>query len=1284
MKRKLLASLLVIGTILAKSQGSDVVPSIVWVTTVGTDYSVSNISTALAANSNVHAAGRTNITPGNADIIVQCTDSSSAVLWTYTYDNGSYDSPEKICVDAAGNTYIAGISNDPVTQRDYICIKLDNTGAVLWLTRYDGGINGRDEAYDLCVDISGDVYVTGTSKQGATDRALTLKLDGNTGSVLWTNTFSPGSGNCKGVTMVLANNQADLVIGADADLGSGTTDIAVYNISSGTGSTGWQQIFNGTNNSNDVCSKLILAGGNVVMCGMLNNSGSGNDYTTIKMDAVNGSVLWQNDYDFSINDKATDLVRDSAGNIAVTGYVRKSVASVFKYHTLCYDSTGAQLWLNQKDIDCASLNVEPSIVCDTIAHHFYVSGEQERLSRDIVVYQITPGGLIGWEKNYDANGLLDAATSLVVNGIGVVFVAANTAQSAGVFQISTLKIAQTPVYFPPDLGTPELNDHTFLFQKNHGQLLHPNGTPVSSSDVGYYNQGHEPSYYFNNSLISYLKFDRDSIQDSTARVDLKFIGSNPLADIYSYDPVEARKHYFTTSTQGITDVRSYERIFIPEVYANVDLHHYSNTAGLKSYFVFKTPGESIAGVRFSVDGANNTSVDANGNLIASTDLGDINIGQLTAYQAMFNPMAPTTPVLVPLTASWNNVTSSLYNFNVSGYVPFWPVVVYISKPGATTSTAAGPNGNLWWATFIGDQGNEQIIKNKVDAKDNFYIGGYTSAANYPTSPGTYTVIANNPSSVQYGIVNRFRNDGQLIYGTYYGGRSTSCTTPMTQVLDLAIDSIYSIYIVGLTTTNDMPIQTKPGAINFGTNGGNSSGSCQDAFIAKFNPQGNVLHFSSYYGGTSTDKFNCVGYWNGQIYIGGSSQSPALSLVSPQPNTTQFTSGEGMYVHLDTAGVVKHSTKLHNPIIAGDVDKHGNYYMLASVAPGTGTTAPVIAPAANFYTSNFNGNWDWGLQRMTPNDSLNWSTFIGGSSTDNPVGISIRDSVMALCGSGSSNNFTFVVAPGDSGQTAFSGFTGYDIQMMKFDITRGQILWSAYHGTNRNEEARGVTLDKSYNMFVTGQVNGSSALSTRMVNAAGYYNQNTYIGTDGIVLGYSSDNKKKWATFYGSLTGSGGTGLDHDSPTSIVANHSGKLFISGMTNVKNNSLPLVKWNTVCYWDSLVADISPSTNSDGFIAMFETSGLFPVGIKENGPVSAFNGLLLYPNPNSGIFNIRFTETPYETVNISVMNVMGQKVFEQNNLKPEGNEVGINLGDLSKGIYLINVSDRKSRRTIKFVLN
>lgn len=1266
-------------------------PTIQWVDRVSYDATISGASSGLDGNSRVYVTGIIYNSPGNADIAVRCMDSTGAVLWNFNYDNGGYDRPFKIKVDAFGNTFITGVSYDSGTKKDFITIKIDNAGNMVWINRFDLGFGADDEAHDLNIDANGDVYVIGTCVGSGGDKdAVTIKIDGSGGGTLWHHVFNPNGQNDEGVSLVLANNQADVIAAVNSYNTSTGYDIVAYQLNTSAGAIGWTSTINGSNNGNDQIKSMILSGANVVLTGMADNTGTGQDYMTAKLDASSGTFVYKNAYDFGSADIATALVRDSTGNTAVTGIVYNSSSSLYEYHTVLYDSTGTQLWVHKKETGCATLDADPAITCDTIAHHFYIAGQVNKTDRDVLVYQLTPSGNLGWEKAYNnPNSGNDAATSIVVNGIGVLFVSANASNSGSTFDITTLKIAQTPVYFPPDLGTPEINDENFVFQENRGQLLYTNLSPVASDEVGYYNRGTDPSTYYSNSKISFILFDHDSIQDTTVRVDLKFTGYNQYADVFHYEPVDMKKHYFTTSAQGITDVTSYKRLFIPEAYPNVDIHHYSNTSGLKTYFVFKTPGESMAGVRLKVDGANSTTVDGNGYLIASTDLGDINMGMLTAYQATFNPMTPTTPVLMPLTVSWLSLGSDMYRFNVSGYVPFWPVVVYVSKPGATAAPAAAPNGNLWWATFIGEQGDEQMMTNKVDAKDNFYLGGYTTAAHYPTSPGTYSSGPTAPSSTQYGIVNMFDKLGALQYGTYYGGLSTSCSNPAsTQVLDLAVDSLYSIYLVGLTTTNNMPVQTKSGAIHFGSNSAGSGGQCQNAFVAKLKPLGNALDFSSYYGGLGPEKFNCARYWNGQIYLGGSSQSPTLSLVSPQPNTTQFTSGDGMYLHLDTVGAIKHSTKMHNPIVKGDVDKNGNFYMLSSVAPGTGTTAPIISPAASFYTSNFNGNWDWGLQRMTPNDSLNWSTFIGGSGTDNPTGISIRDSVMALCGSGSSLNFTFVVAPGDSGQTAYAGTpgSGWDIQMMKFNLKKGEILWSAYHGTLRSEQATGVALDKNYNMFVTGLISGgaSTLLPTMLVSVPGYYNQNTYIDTDAMILGYSSDNKKKWGTYYGSLTSTVFPNLYYDQTTAISVNNNGKLFISGMTNAKRNTLPLVKWNNVCYWDSLVADQYPSGANDGFIAMFETSGVFPVGIKENSSVSASNSLLLYPNPNSGIFNIRFRETQYETVNISVMNVMGQKVFEQNNLKPESNEVGINLGELSKGIYLINISDRKSSRTIKFVLD
>jgi hypothetical protein len=1283
MIKKLMFCLLTIVVISAKSQ---VKTTLGFINYFGDDPAISSVSSGIDGGSKVYTAGRGYF--ANEDIVVQCTDSTGLILWTYMYDNGGYDSPNKIRTDAVGNSYITGVSAGGATGLDMVLIVLDPTGAIIFTKRFDNGFNNADHGMDVVTDANGDIYVTCKTKNGSGYwNAVTLKYKAGTGALLWQHTYFGSGFDDKGICLTLANNQADAIIAGTTNNGS-DADIVVYQLDASTGTQGWSKIIQGTNGQNDNVNAIILAGANIVIAGMTDNSGTDKDYTTAKIDASSGSLVFQKDYDFSPTDEATSLVRDSAGNIGVTGIVYNSGTSFYEYHTILYDSLGTPYWTHKEITNCTNVNVNPVIVCDTIVHHLYIVGEKQNASRDILVYQLTPGGNLGWERSIDRplSNSTDVGTSIVVNGIGVLFISGSTTDAiTGDYDMTTLKLTQTPVYFPPDYGTAELNDNNFVFQKNQGQLLYPNGTAVVEEEVGYYNQGTSPSYYFNNSKISHIVFDLDTIQDTIVRVDLNFLGSNPLAEIYPYYPIESKKHYFTTSTQGITDVRSYERLFIPEAYLNVDVHHYSNTSGLKTYFVFKTPGESMAAVRLQVEGANSTSIDADGNLIASTDLGNINLGALTAYQAVYNPANPNVPTLNLLTASWNSIGSNMYNFSVSGASPFWPVVVYVSKPGATTAAATGANGNLWWATYIGSQGDEQIMTNKVDAKDNFYIGGYTTAANYPTSVGTYTVITNNPSSVQYGIVNRFRNDGKFMYGTYYGGFSSNYTNgPLTQILDLAVDSLYSIYLVGLTTTNNMPVKTKSGAINFTSNSANSGGQYQNAFVAKLKPQGNALDFSSYYGGTGPEKFNCARYWNGQVYIGGNSQSSTIPLVSPLPNTTQYTTGSGMYMHLDTAGAIKHSTKMHSPVVVGDVDQNGNYYMLSSVSPGsTGTTAPVFAPAPSFYAVGFNGNWDWGLQRMTPNDSINWSTFIGGSGTDSPSGISIRDSVMALCGAGTSNDFPFLVAAGDSGQTSYSSGIGQDIQMMKFDINSGRILWAAYHGTNRDETGKAVVLDKSYNMFVTGLVNGSSALSTRMVNVPGYYNQNTYIGTDAVVLGYSSDNKKKWATFYGSLSTST-TNYFYDQTTAISVNNSGKLFISGMTNAKRNTLPLVKWNNVCYWDSLVADTYPSSASDGFIAMFETSSVFPVGIKKNSPVSVFNGLLLYPNPNNGTFNIRFTETPHEKININVVNIMGQKVFEQTNLNPTGNELGINLGELSKGIYLINISDSKSSRTIKFVLD
>ncbi|MCU0360018.1 MAG: hypothetical protein MUF75_04755 [Bacteroidia bacterium] len=88
--KKLFLSCFAIVALSAKAQ---VNPTVQWVNYLSQDPVISAISSGLDGNSNVYTSGRIYPSPGNADIVVQCADSTGAIQWTYNYDNGGYDSP---------------------------------------------------------------------------------------------------------------------------------------------------------------------------------------------------------------------------------------------------------------------------------------------------------------------------------------------------------------------------------------------------------------------------------------------------------------------------------------------------------------------------------------------------------------------------------------------------------------------------------------------------------------------------------------------------------------------------------------------------------------------------------------------------------------------------------------------------------------------------------------------------------------------------------------------------------------------------------------------------------------------------------------------------------------------------------------------------------------------------------------------------------------------------------------------------------------------------------------
>jgi hypothetical protein len=174
--------------------------------------------------------------------------------------------------------------------------------------------------------------------------------------------------------------------------------------------------------------------------------------------------------------------------------------------------------------------------------------------------------------------------------------------------------------------------------------------------------------------------------------------------------------------------------------------------------------------------------------------------------------------------------------------------------------------SLVYSTYLGGTGGqagnpEQANAIAVDSTGSAYIAGVTNSANFPVTAGAFQTTFNG---VQDAFVTKLNAAGSAkLYSTFLGSSSFDWAG------GIAIDSGGNAYVAGYTSSAGFPVVS---GVQAAFNG------FYDAFVAKLNPTGNGLTFSTLYGGTGADQANAIAVdTSGNMFVGGQTSSLDLPL-----------------------------------------------------------------------------------------------------------------------------------------------------------------------------------------------------------------------------------------------------------------------------------------------------------------------------------------------------------------------------------------------------------------------
>lgn len=532
-------------------------------------------------------------------------------------------------------------------------------------------------------------------------------------------------------------------------------------------------------------------------------------------------------------------------------------------------------------------------------------------------------------------------------------------------------------------------------------------------------------------------------------------------------------------------VPQYSRLKRSGVYPGIDIVFYVNEGQLEYDYIVK-PGADPSQIRLAFEGVERLQVDYNGDLLLRVGGHELlRQRKPVLYQENQTGQRQEISGGYQLVESKTEVRFVLGNYDHSRTLVVDPILIYVAYPhsldtangiavdnagnayitgftglgGPIAGEAAdafvaklNPSGTaLVYYTSFGGSSSDSASAIAVDPNGNAYVAGATQSSDFPVKSAAQSV----KSGGQDGFVTKLDMNGAIVFSTYLGGSASDSLSA------LAVDSSANVYIAGTSSSINFPAVN---ALQPDLQGSNS------AVIAKLNPSGSALLFSTYLGGgTEFGVTGALGVALGldnSIWVVGYCD-PLFPTVNPIQQSFGGGGTDAFVAQINNSGV----TLLFSTFLGGDnedsasgvtVDKFGNILVTGSTDSGN---FPIVSPLQ----ANLDNPENAFVAKLSPNPpTLLYSTYFSGAGASGIAVDNVGDATIVgrflVPDPGGFTRFQTVY-----GLPSLINDNGYAAQI---DSAGATILYSTFVNDNSRPSMplsypSAVAVDNAGNAYVTG-------------------------------------------------------------------------------------------------------------------------------------------------------------------------------------------------------------------------